>query len=139
MRLGERVKNFVMAGVIAFAGVGLALAPVAASATDAEYEACLNAATTPAAKVKCGTDASGLSSSNTLDLQEMIRKIINTILYVVGVLAVVMVIWGGIQYTISAGDQKKVTNAKNTILYGLIGVVISVLAYSIVQFVLSKL
>ena len=46
-----------------------------------------------------------------------------------------MIIYGGIQYTTSAGDSGKVTNAKNTILYAIVGLIVSILAYAIVNFV----
>ena len=48
-----------------------------------------------------------------------------------------MLIVGGVKYALSAGDAKAVTDAKNTILYALIGLVIAILAYSIVSFVLG--
>ncbi|MBR2741269.1 hypothetical protein IKD98_00715 [Candidatus Saccharibacteria bacterium] len=67
------------------------------------------------------------------------RKITNTVLFVVGVIAVIMLIIGGIKYVISGGDSKKVTDAKNTVLYAIIGMVIAVFSYAIVTFVLSAL
>ena len=67
------------------------------------------------------------------------RQITDTILYIVGIIAVVMLIWGGIRYVVSGGDAKKVTDAKNTILYAIIGLVISFLAYAIVRFVVNAL
>ena len=68
-----------------------------------------------------------------------VRSIIQTVLMIVGLLAVVMIIVGGIQYTTSAGKQETVTKAKNTIIYGIVGLVISLLAYAIVNFVVGKL
>ena len=67
------------------------------------------------------------------------RQITNTILYIVGIIAVIMLIIGGIKYVISGGDSKKVTDAKNTVLYAIIGLVIAVFAYAIVNFVISSL
>jgi len=67
------------------------------------------------------------------------RQITNTILYIVGVIAVIMLIWGGIRYVISGGDAKKVTEAKNTVLYAIIGLVISLLAFAIVNFVINAI
>ena len=67
------------------------------------------------------------------------RQITNTILYIVGVVAVIMLIIGGIRYVISGGDAKKVTDAKNTVLYAIIGLVIAVFAYAIVNFVITSL
>ena len=67
------------------------------------------------------------------------RQITDTILYIVGIIAVIMLIWGGIRYVVSGGDSKKVTDAKNTILYAIIGLIISFLAYAIVRFVVNAL
>lgn len=67
------------------------------------------------------------------------KKITNTILYIVGILAVIMLIIGGIRYIVSGGDSKKVTDAKNTILYAIIGLIICFLAYAIVNFVIAAL
>lgn len=67
------------------------------------------------------------------------KKVTNTILYIVGIIAVIMLIIGGIKYVVSGGDSKKVTDAKNTILYAIIGLIIAFLAYAIVNFVISAL
>ena len=67
------------------------------------------------------------------------RQITNTILYIVGIIAVIMLIIGGIRYVISGGDSKKVTDAKNTVLYAIISLIISFLAFAIVNFVISAL
>ncbi len=64
-------------------------------------------------------------------------KITNTVLYAVGIISVVMLIFGGLRYVISGGDSKKVTDAKNTIMYALIGLIISILAFAIVNFVIN--
>ena len=73
------------------------------------------------------------------DLNSMIRVIINTVIFAVGMVAVVMIILGGVNYATSQGDSTKVKKAKDTILYGIIGLVISLLAYAIVTFVLSSI
>ena len=67
------------------------------------------------------------------------KQVTNTILYIVGIIAVIMLIIGGIKYVVSGGDSKKVTDAKNTILYAIIGLIIAFLAYAIVNFVISAL
>lgn len=67
------------------------------------------------------------------------KQVTNTILYIVGVIAVIMLIIGGIKYVVSGGDAKKVTDAKNTVLYAIIGLVICFLAFAIVNFVISAL
>lgn len=66
-------------------------------------------------------------------------KLTSFALAIVGALSVIMLIWGGIRYIISGGDSKKITDAKNTILYAIIGLIIAVLAYAIVRFVLNTI
>ena len=73
-----------------------------------------------------------------VDLWGVIQTVINIILAIVGVIAVVMIIIGGIQYTTSAGDPGKVKKAKDTILYGIVGLVIALAAFAIVNFVLNN-
>jgi len=63
--------------------------------------------------------------------------VVNVLLFVIGALSVVMLIWGGIRYTTSAGNATSVTAAKNTIMYAIIGLVIAFLAYAIVNWVLG--
>ena len=67
------------------------------------------------------------------------NKVINTLLYIVGILAVLMIVYGGVQYATSAGDAGKVQKAKNIILYAVVGLLIAILAYAIVNFVVTGL
>lgn len=71
--------------------------------------------------------------------QGIFKTITNTVLYIVGVIAVIMLIIGGIKYVVSGGDAKKVTDAKNTVLYAIIGLIIAFLAFAIVNFVITAL
>jgi hypothetical protein len=68
-----------------------------------------------------------------------LTDITNKILYAVGIVSVIMLIYGGFRYIISGGDKAKVTDAKNTILYAIIGLIISILAFAIVKFILGAL
>lgn len=65
----------------------------------------------------------------------IVPKVINLMLFVVGVLAVFMIIYGGIRYVLSGGDSKKVTDAKNTVLYAIVGLVVAIVGYSFVNWV----
>ena len=69
---------------------------------------------------------------------KLLAKIINIISVIVGIVAVIMIIVGGFRYITSGGTPEKVTGAKNTILYGLIGLIIVALAQVIVRFVLKQ-
>ena len=65
--------------------------------------------------------------------------IVNILLFVIGAISVIMLIWGGIRYTTSAGNSASVTSAKNTIMYAIIGLVIAFLAFAVVNWVLVSL
>ncbi len=55
-----------------------------------------------------------------------------------GIIAVIMIILGGYWYVLSGGDPQKTKKAKDTILYAVIGLVISISAWIIVGFVLAS-
>lgn len=76
--------------------------------------------------------------SLTTDFKTSVIDIINAVIGVLGVVAVVVVIIGGVTYMTSSGDAGKVKKAKDTILYGVIGLVVVALAFAIVNFVLGN-
>ena len=82
------------------------------------------------------TDSKGTDGDS---LMETVKNIINVALGVIGLIAVVMIILGGVQYTTSSGDAAKVKKAKDTIMYGVIGLVVALLAFAIVNFVLGNI
>ncbi len=67
----------------------------------------------------------------------IIPKAINLMLFVVGVLAIFMMIYGGIRYVLSGGDNTRVKDAKNTILYAIVGLVVAILGYAVVNWVVQ--
>ena len=62
----------------------------------------------------------------------------SVLLFIVGAIAVIMIIIGGLRYVISGGDATQVQAAKNTILYALVGIIIAILAYAAVNFVIGS-
>ena len=66
------------------------------------------------------------------------QTITNVLLFAVGAISVIMLIIGGIRYVVSGGDSTAVQNAKNTILYASVGVVVAILAYAVVNFVIQS-
>lgn len=63
--------------------------------------------------------------------------ITNVMLFIIGAVSVIMIIIGGLRYILSGGDSGAVTSAKNTILYAIVGIIVALLAYAIVQFVIG--
>ncbi len=66
-------------------------------------------------------------------------QITNVLLFLVGAVSVIMIIIGGLRYILSGGDSTNVSAAKNTILYAIIGIIVALLAYAIVNFVLDAI
>ncbi len=149
MSLSNKVKTAVMVAALAMAGVGAMAVDVFAVVSGPTSSNCTCTKNTTTGEVTygagCKSEAekgmalAGGCPTSAPKLENTVTDVINAILYAIGILAVVMVIFGGVQYTTSGGDQAKVTKAKNTILYGIIGLVIAVLAYAIVNFVISKI
>lgn len=126
----KNLKNLVIGVVVATVLTlsTLTVAPVGA-ASDIATQACN---VDPSAAI-CA------DINNDSQLTTMATNIINTALMIVGVLAVAMIIFSGISYVTSAGDKAKTTKAKNTLIYSIVGLVVAISAYAIVNFVLSKL
>lgn len=97
--------------------------------------------TTYAATIQDGANAAKADgqSGELFGKDGIFTKITNTALFLIGAVSVLMLIYGGIRYTLSAGDSKAVTDAKNTILYAIIGIIVALLAFAIVNFVLESL
>lgn len=70
-------------------------------------------------------------------LNDTITSVVNLLSSITGVLAVIMIVYGGLRYVTSGGASDKVGNAKNIILYALIGLAVVALAQFIVKFVLN--
>lgn len=118
------------AAMLAFAVVGF-VAPVNVSAADCETMTIANG-------VDC---AQGAGTPATLFGGEgsIFTTVVNVLLFIIGAISVVMLIYGGIRYTTSGGNSASVTAAKNTIMYAIIGLIIAFLAFAIVNWVLGAL
>ena len=90
-----------------------------------------------------GSTASGKQICGASDdpdaFNKLMTNIINMILFLLGIIAVIMIIIGGIRYTTSNGDSQQIKSAKDTVLYAVIGLVVAIMAYAIVNFVLTSL
>ncbi len=102
----------------------------------------LNAATVltmgATSRAQSGFDKVQSKTGATTDLEGAIGSILNVVYLVIGIIAVIMIIIGGISYATSQGDPGKVKKGKDTIMYGIIGLVIVLLAFAITNFILSN-
>ncbi len=95
--------------------------------------------TTEACVGNTGKDAKGNTCATSKSLPDTIITVVNTMLYVLGALAVIMIIVGGIRYTTSNGDASKVKGAKDTLTYSIVGLIVALFAFAIVNFVIKSL
>jgi hypothetical protein len=99
---------------------------------------CVNGATGGvSAGASCGNV--GGVPTNLFGAGGIFTTVVNVLLFIIGAIAVIMLIWGGIRYTTSGGTSANVTAAKNTIMYAIIGLVVAFLAFAIVNWVLTAL
>ena len=87
--------------------------------------------------IQKGADSTGQKDSRSAG--DLAKYFVNIMLFAVGILAVIMLIWGGIRYVLSGGDSGAVSSAKKTILYAVVGLIVAILAYAIVNFVITTI
>lgn len=124
----KKIKMLIAGLAVAMAGVFMAAPAMAVTCPSGS----LNAEATTYAQCNIPKEEEGKETN----LFKTIQTIINWVLAVLGIVAVVMVIIGGFTYMTSQGDPGKTKKAKDTILYGIIGLIIALLAFAIVNFVL---
>lgn len=87
--------------------------------------------------IQKGADSTG--QKDTRSAGDLAKDFVNIMLFAIGILAVIMIIWGGIRYVLSGGDSTAISAAKKTILYAVVGLVVAILAYAIVNFVITTI
>ena len=96
-------------------------------------------AVTPNSNITSGMNAAKGSSTVPTDVNNVFKTVTDILFFLIGAVSVIMLIYGGIRYTTSGGNANSVTAAKNTIIYSIVGLVVAILAYSIVSFVVNSL
>lgn len=111
------------------------LMPATALAVDVISPACndINDSTV------CKDSASSTNKNTILGRDGIITKVINVLSIVIGIVSVIVIIVAGIRYIVSSGDSGKITDARNSIIYAVVGLVVALLAQAIVTFVIKKL
>lgn len=102
------------------------------------------AVTCPTGTVHGGEDVASYAECNLPEgidqetpLMDRVVQIINIVVGVVGIVCVAVIVIGAIYFVVSLGDAAKINRAKNAVLYGVVGLVLSVLAFAVVNFVLT--
>ena len=123
------MKKIIAAIITVFAFASVPLTPVAAVDV---FDNCSGA----------GSDTTICKASRTDKLfgaNGLWNRILNTFTYIIGAIAVLMIVIGGLRYVTSNCDPAQLTGAKNTILYAAVGLVLAAMANAIVNFVLTNI
>ena len=120
----NKIKSIALAtlcaAVITIGGLVTACTPVYADASD---------------EVQAGFEAAGGTGSESLT--SIVGTVINTMLFIVGILSVIMIIYAGIRFITASGNAQQVSTAKNILIYSVVGLVISIIAYAVVNWVIG--
>jgi len=129
----KKIKNILLSlGLLCFL-ISPALVTSSVSAADADINKNLCAGSNLSlTDTNCKTDGTDTK------VNDLVNQVVTIFSWVVGVVSVIMIIYGGFRYITSGGDSNGVTAAKNTILYAIIGLVVVALAQVIVKFVINK-
>lgn len=111
------------------------LAPAGMVRADVLDPVCVNNPTATACQGRNQT----VNNNSIFGPNGILTKAARLLAIVVGLASVIMIIVGGFQYVMSSGDPGNITNAKNTILYAIIGLLVALLAQGIISFVLVRL
>lgn len=114
----------VIAALVVIVGVMYPIPVLATSATDSAQEGLRR--------------AGGGEADKSLSAETFIANGVKVLLFIAAALAVVMIVLGGMRYVASQGQDAQIKAAKNTILYAIIGLVIAIFAYAIVDFVIDR-
>ena len=130
----KKIKTTLIGLMAAAAMIAPVTAPVAVYAADGDLTKNLCSGT----DLTLSGGGSCQDSNAESRVNETITLALNIFSSIVGIIAVVMIIVGGVKYITSQGESANVTSAKNTILYALVGLVVVALAQVIVRFVLNR-
>ena len=126
-----------MKEIIKKIGTGLAVVASVALLASASFMPAMAADCDPESGITGGKDCAQGTDTPTELFGDggIVTTVINTMLFIVGILAVVMIIYAGIRYTTAHGDKGQVESAKNTLMYSIVGLVVAIIAYALVNWV----
>lgn len=140
----QKIKGYIIYSASIMALIAPAVVPTAIAYAATTPSSCntiqqnistgLNDAVTGGTPSSCTTSSNGTITNG---ISSIASQAVNDFSIVVGVIAVIMIIYGGFKYITSSGDSNKVSTAKNTLIYAIVGLVIVALAQLIVHYVLN--
>ena len=128
-----RLKSFFVAGVLLLAVLPLAISQPA-------FADCISNPTGAGCPCALNSSSAACQDLSKQDgLSNILKNATNIVLFIAGALAVIMIIYGSIRFMTAHGNEKQVESARLIVTYSVIGLIIALLAYALVNFVLSNL
>ncbi len=128
-----RLKSFFAAGVLLLAVLSLVTSQPA-------FADCISDPTSAGCPCALNSSSAACQDLSKPDgLSNTLKNATNTVLFIAGALAVIMIIYGAIRFMTAHGNEKQVESARLIVTYSVIGLIIAILAYALVNFVLSNL
>lgn len=128
-----RLKSFFAAGVLLLAVLPLAISQPA-------FADCISDPTSAGCPCALNSSSAACQDLSKPDgLSNTLKNATNTVLFIAGALAVIMIIYGAIRFMTAHGNEKQVESARLIVTYSVIGLIIAILAYALVNFVLGNL
>lgn len=128
----KKITRTILGLAVAFLGLNALVAPAWADVTCPDGSKRASASDL----ALCNTEDPTTNPDET-DLMKRVQNVVSVVLGIVAFVAVVAIVISGVQFMTARGDPGKIAKAKNAILYAVIGLIVAVLAYAIVNFVLS--
>lgn len=128
-----RLKSLFVAGVLLLAVLPLAISQPA-------FADCISDPTSAGCPCALNSSSAACQDLSKPDgLSNILKNATNVVLFIAGALAVIMIIYGSIRFMTAHGNEKQVESARLIVTYSVIGLIIAILAYALVNFVLSNL
>ena len=128
-----RLKSFFVAGVLLLAVLPLVTSQLA-------FADCISDPTSAGCPCALNSSSAACQDLSKQDgLSNILKNATNIVLFIAGALAVIMIIYGSIRFMTAHGNEKQVESARLIVTYSVIGLIIALLAYALVNFVLSNL
>lgn len=135
----QKIKKFIVVGIVgltlAAPSVVPAFAGVASAGTATNNG--ITSSLCSGSQTASGSSGSCTSTEANGSIQTIATKVVNIFSLIVGIVAVIMIIYGGFRYITSGGDSGKVSSAKNSLIYAIVGLIIVAIAQLIVNVVLT--
>ena len=122
-------RTLIRDGAIAFGIMALALLGLSVFGVDPAFAQLIDPTDSPD-NISQATGGEG-------SFRALARTMVNYFLYFLGFLATVMIIYGGILYVTSAGNDENVGKAKKVLLYAIVGILVILLSFAIVNTVIG--